>query len=75
MKKMYDIVHSVMKGAEIKKKLKWLVNDPDGQFKFPHPWPPKFPRFWPLQNPPPELIGGRGQRSRTSHWIMLEAIE
>jgi len=23
-------------------------------------WPPKLPRFWPLQTPPPELIGNRG---------------
>ena len=23
-------------------------------------WPPKFPQVWPLQNPPPELIGNRG---------------
>lgn len=23
-------------------------------------WPPKFPRLWPPQTPPPELIGDRG---------------
>jgi hypothetical protein len=23
-------------------------------------WPPKFPRLWPRQTPPPELIGDRG---------------
>jgi len=33
------------------------ITDTDGQGPR---WPPKFPRVWPLQTPPPELIGNRG---------------
>ena len=36
-------------------------NDADSSLSPHNPrWPPKFPRLWPPQTPPPELIGDRG---------------
>ena len=41
-----------------------ICNSARGAFDAPSTlaprWPPKFPRLWPPQTPPPELIGDRG---------------
>lgn len=36
-----------------------IINAPEVAILGPR-WPPKFPRLWPPQTPPPELIGDRG---------------
>ena len=37
-----------------------VFEDEFGYYLDPPRWPPKFPRLWPPQTPPPELIGDRG---------------